>query len=126
MKELLPLVDVFLPNDAEAKAITGKSDVVEAGKALAAYGCCAVITRGKDGAIAFAGDNVWHSDELLNSDAIHVIDTTGAGDCFDAGFIRAWQLGWEIPRCLEMGVRCGRANVQAAGGFAGQLREVLR
>jgi sugar/nucleoside kinase (ribokinase family) len=117
-------VDVFLPNDAEAKAITGESDVEVAGRALAAYGGVAVVTLGKDGAMAFQGDKVWKS--ALASERIEVVDATGAGDCFDAGFVRAWQLGWPVEKCLEMGMRCGRANVQAAGGFAGQIREVLR
>jgi sugar/nucleoside kinase (ribokinase family) len=124
VKELLPLVDIFLPNDAEAKAITGKPDVEQAGRALAAYGCLAVITCGKDGAIAFQGDKVWKS--APDPTPIQFVDATGAGDCFDAGFVRAWQLGWPVEKCLEMGVRCGRANVQAAGGFAGQLRENLK
>jgi ribokinase len=124
VKELLPVVDIFLPNDAEAKAITAQSDVEEAGRALAAYGCLAVVTCGKNGAMAFKGDKVWKS-EPMRAD-VTVVDTTGAGDCFDAGFIRAWQLGWEIPRCLELAMRCGRANVHAAGGFKGQLREIVK
>jgi sugar/nucleoside kinase (ribokinase family) len=124
VKELLPLVDVFLPNDAEAMAITGKANVFDAGRSLASHGCLTVVTCGRNGVVAFRGDDLWRA-ELADPKTINVVDTTGAGDCFDAGFVRAWQLGWSIEKCLEIGMRCGRANVQAAGGFAGQLCETL-
>jgi sugar/nucleoside kinase (ribokinase family) len=120
---LLPLVDVFLPNEAEALAMTGATDVYAAGRKLAAHGPLVVIKRDVRGAIAFTrGEPI----ELPLGAQPSVVDTIGAGDCFDAGFIRAWQLGMPLERCLRTGLRCGSASVTAAGGFDGQLREVIR
>jgi ribokinase len=123
VRHLLPLVDLFLPNEAEAIAITGEADVAAAGLALAALGPLVVIKRDVRGAIAFQGgrsveapiDPGWLSGP--------VVDTIGAGDCFDAGFVRAWQSGWPLEGCLGLGIRCGTASTTAAGGFDGQLQE---
>jgi sugar/nucleoside kinase (ribokinase family) len=124
--ELLPMVDVFLPNEAEAIALTGERDVHAAGRSLAEQGPLVVIKRDARGAIAFQEDEVVEApiDSAQVND--NVVDTIGAGDCFDAGFVRAWQLGMPLQKCLELGVRCGSASVTAAGGFDGQLREVIQ
>ena len=96
-----------------------------AGRALAAHGPIVAIKRDVRGAIAFKGEQVVEVPVDSPSPGMPVIDTIGAGDCFDAGFIRAWQLGMPLERCLRAGLRCGSASVTAAGGFDGQLREVL-
>ena len=125
VRPLLPMVDIFLPNEAEALALSGEGDVHAAGRSLARQGPLVVIKRDVRGAIAFDNDRVievpidpaWLSG--------NVVDTIGAGDSFDGGFIRAWQLGWPLEKCLLLGLRCGSASVGAAGGFGGQLREVI-
>jgi sugar/nucleoside kinase (ribokinase family) len=124
--DLLPLVDVFLPNEAEALAITGCSDHRTAGRELAQHGPLVIIKRGREGVTAFDRQLVWdagipgpeHPDEPI-------VDTIGAGDNFDAGFLRAWQLGWPIEECLRLGIRCARASLRAAGGIEGQLQEPI-
>jgi sugar/nucleoside kinase (ribokinase family) len=124
--ELLPLLDIFLCNENEAKAITGQRHVAAAGEKLAASGPIVVIKKGERGATAFRGMQQWEtpiSDDISTSPPV---DTIGAGDCFDAGFIRAWQVGRPINRCLELASRCGRASLRAPGGFAGQVAEVVR
>ena len=120
--ELLPLVDWFLPNAAEALAITGLHDLTQAGKSLASHGCGVVIKCGKDGAIAFKNSQTIHAPA---TPVPTVVDTIGAGDCFDAGFFRAWQLGYPLDRCLQTAIACGSAVVQAPGGFSGQIRTHL-
>jgi sugar/nucleoside kinase (ribokinase family) len=122
--ELLPLVDVFLPNEAEALAITGARDVHAAGEQLAGHGRLVVIKRGSEGALAFRGDRRWQIEAVGEGDPPpQIVDTVGAGDNFDAGFLRAWLLGREIPTCLSLATRCARASLAAAGGIAGQLQE---
>ncbi|WP_263368866.1 carbohydrate kinase family protein [Edaphobacter bradus] len=53
--ELLPLVDVFIPNEAEALAISKQTDVFSAARALAQYGSLVVVKRGENGALAGEG-----------------------------------------------------------------------
>jgi sugar/nucleoside kinase (ribokinase family) len=118
------LVDVFLPNEQEARAISGQADVALAGQNLTAQGPLVVIKRGHQGALAFQGSSQW---EVPSNpiDPGAIADTIGAGDCFDAGFLRAWHAGWKIPDCLKLGVRCGESSLRAAGGYAAQLEEAI-
>lgn len=121
--ELLPHVQVFLPNQAEAIAISGKKDVRQAGAALAAEGPLVVVKCGKDGAVAFQGSRAWEVPDPADVNTpLRVVDTTGAGDSFDAGFLRAWLLRRPIEDCLRWGMRCGRASLAAAGGIEAQLK----
>ncbi len=122
--ELLPWTDVFLPNDAEALAISGESDVEAAGRRLASFGPLVVVKRGADGVAAFSGDKCWS--EPAAGHPARVVDTTGAGDNFDAGFLRAWLLGRDVPECIELGQRCAFASLHAAGGIEGQLCGEIR
>lgn len=124
--ELLPLIDVFLPNEAEACAIAGVADVSAAGRSLSARGPLVVIKRGSNGAVAFAEgreERVSVPDGIRAS--LKAIDSIGAGDSFDGGFLRAWQLGLPLEKCLNWGVRCGCASLGAAGGIAAQMETHL-
>ena len=118
---LLSKVDVFLPNEREALAISGETDVETAGERLAAQGGIVVIKRGPDGATAFQNSQRWHLDPSLQSSIpAQVIDATGAGDNFNAGFLRGWRLGWDIPACLSLGHRCAVGSLEYPGGMRGQ------
>jgi sugar/nucleoside kinase (ribokinase family) len=121
VKELLPLVDVFLPNEAEALAIAGESETEKAGEALAHCGPLVVIKRGREGATAFHQGRRWHIP--AEDPEGQIVDSVGAGDNFDAGFVRAWQLGWPVEDCLRLATRCARASLRESGGVRGQLQE---
>jgi sugar/nucleoside kinase (ribokinase family) len=122
--ELLPMVDVFLPNEAEATRLTGRDDVREAGEQLGRLCPLVVIKRGEKGALAIRGTEVWElRPEDFQSQPVEVADTVGAGDNFDAGFIRGWLLGRPIDECLKLGHRCAVASLGARGGIQGQLIE---
>jgi ribokinase len=124
--ELLPLVDVFLPNEAEALAITGARDVDAAGEQLAAQGALIVIKLGREGAMAFQGRRRWSIAAVAPGEQPpRIVDTVGAGDNFDAGFLRAWLLGRDVEACLSLATRCARASLAAAGGIDGQLKEIV-
>jgi sugar/nucleoside kinase (ribokinase family) len=126
VRELLPLVDVFLPNEHEAARIAGAADVLAAGRELAADGPLVVIKCGADGAVAFRGAEcrVVRPAEVCETPE-RVADSIGAGDTFDAGFLRAWQLGWDLESCLRLGTRCAVSSLSAAGGIAGQVEMKL-
>jgi len=51
---------------------------------------------------------------------VDVVDTTGAGDTFDAGFLYGWLNGWELQRAMQLGCVCGSLSTQMAGGVNGQ------
>jgi ribokinase len=124
--ELLPYADVFLPNEAEARALTGEADVWKAAKLLAAKGPLVVVKCGAKGAIAVHGEKTWQIKGADCQDSpLTVVDTTGAGDNFDAGFLRGWLLGYSINDSLKLGHRCALSSLKCAGGIRGQLNEVI-
>jgi sugar/nucleoside kinase (ribokinase family) len=123
--DVLRAADVFLPNAVEARRISGIDDVDGAALALAATGATdrsdggptVVVKLGADGALAARADG-----SLVRVRAMPVIpiDTTGAGDSFDAGFLRAWLDGADLRACLELGVVCGALSTRATGGVDAQ------
>jgi sugar/nucleoside kinase (ribokinase family) len=114
--ELLPLIDVFLPNEVEARQMTGKQDPAaclrwcqEAGARLVA------LKLGSLGsAVLSAGDVI-----VVQAPNVTAIDTTGAGDCFDAGFLNAWLNGESPEACLQAANVCGALSTEAFGGIGG-------
>jgi sugar/nucleoside kinase (ribokinase family) len=124
LHELLPLTDLFLPNGEEAMRIAGRGDPAAAARALAAEGPLVAVKLGADGALAARGD------ELVRVPApagVDPVDTTGAGDSFDAGVLAGLLNGWPPERMLALGCACGALSTRAAGGTAAQptLEEAL-
>lgn len=78
-------VDIFFANDEEARLITGKMNLIGAGKALVGLGpSLVVLKKGEHGALVFGRDFVFG---VLAHPCEHVIDPTGAGDSFAGGFL---------------------------------------
>jgi len=125
VRAVLPYVDVFLPNEGEARHISGKDDLDDAGRWLAGRTGLTVIKCGAQGAVAFKGaarTQFAVPSTLLEN--LRIVDTTGAGDNFDAGFMRAWLRGAPLADCVALGMKCATASLAAIGGIEGQLREV--
>jgi len=110
-------VDIFLPNAAEARAIAASDDLDAAGRRLAQYFALVVIKDGGDGARLYQGQE---SLILPAAPCQGVLDTTGAGDAFNAGFLAARLRGTSPERALAEGIACGTLSVQSVGG-AGQV-----
>lgn len=114
--ELLPSIDVFLPNENELRAIMRENDLQKAlDKAASIVGVC-VVKSGDRGAVCKCGG------ELLHWDTHDVVirDSVGAGDSFDAGFLYGWLKGLPLQTCGEIATFCGESNVTAIGGIEGQ------
>ena len=115
--------NVFLPNQTELCAIAGLGDTEAALDRLVQRGPTVAVKLGSQGAIARRGDEVARVDSL----PVTVVDTTGAGDSFDAGFIYGYLAGWDLSRSLQLACVCGALSTRAAGGTAAQptLAEAL-
>ena len=122
--EVLRRVDLFLPNREEALAIASAvqglplSDLDVAGAALSELGCRIVVKAGAEGGLAFEhGRRVAAAPGLV----LEVVDTTGAGDSFDAGYLAAYldAAGDESDR-LRWAAVAGSLSVRARGGTGAQ------
>jgi sugar/nucleoside kinase (ribokinase family) len=116
--DALAETDVFLPNAAEATRIAGTDDVETAARALVARGPRVVVVKcGTDGAIAVEWDGTLTRVPAL---AVDAVDTTGAGDSFDAGFLAGFLDGRPIRDCLALGVATGSLSTLGIGGTEAQ------
>ncbi|WP_274649588.1 carbohydrate kinase family protein [Paenibacillus humicola] len=110
--ELMRHIDVFLMNETEALHYTGCSDVDDALRHMAQYGRHIVVKLGADGAAAM-------KDGLIvrrPGHKVEAVDTTGAGDAFNAGYLYGFIEGRDPEACLEYGNACGALSVGAYGG----------
>ncbi|NPV09189.1 MAG: carbohydrate kinase family protein [Anaerolineae bacterium] len=118
LTQALAHVDVILPNQQEALAITGMTDVEDAVTALLTRVPVVAVKLGERGSLAATeGER-----SLVPVPPVaRVVDTIGAGDSFDAGFLAGWLSGLSLAQSAAIGNACGRATTQAAGGLQGQL-----
>lgn len=122
--ELLAVTNVFLPNEAEAKSLTGAENVAEAANRLGSKVEALAIKMGKDGALGMLKSQKVQ----VNSIPVNVVDTVGAGDSFDAGFIYGYLNKWTLEKSLRLACVCGALSTQQSGGTNGQptLDEALK
>jgi len=113
---LLRFVDVFLPNENEAQAIAGKARIEKTLESLSRLSRTVAVKLGARGAFARRGNETAATSALQ----VDVVDTIGAGDSFDAGFLYGWLNGWSLGQALRLGVVCGSLSTRAAGGTAAQ------
>jgi len=115
LPELLPYVDVFLPNMSEFLALT-RTKTIEAGISEImqfAPKLTVVVKDGANGAYGWNGSELIHQPALLNDE---VVDCIGAGDSFNAGFIHKFTQGASLKQCLEYGTITGAVSTTRAGG----------
>lgn len=113
IEDILPHVNIFLPNEQELIFLTGKSDLEEAIGALKKYTDILAIKRGSRGSVVCYGDEIVSRPAFPNR---KVVDPVGAGDSFNAGFIYKYLEGASIPECQEFGNLMGAISTTAAGG----------
>jgi sugar/nucleoside kinase (ribokinase family) len=127
---MLGVTDIFFLNQTEAGRITGLDSAEQAAAALVQRAgprpdgfLLVVVKQGAEGALLASNG------ELTRAPArtMPVVDTTGAGDSFNAGFLYGWVAGWDLARCLRLGVACGSLSTSKVGGVEAQpgLAEAL-
>ncbi|WP_293812626.1 carbohydrate kinase family protein [uncultured Bosea sp.] len=110
--------DIFLPNAAEARAIAGCEDLDQAGSHLTRHFPVVVVKDGGNGARLFQNATTF---ALPAPEGGPVLDTTGAGDAFNAGFLAAWLDGHSLQQGLAEGIACGTLSVRSVGGAGTRL-----
>ncbi len=118
LRELIPQMDMLLPNAAEACRLAGCDDPARAARELASAGALVAVKLGADGAIAArAGHELVHA---VVPAGVAAVDAVGAGDAFDAGLVAGLLRGASIEQALSLACACGTLSTRAAGGTAAQ------
>ncbi len=114
LRASLAQTDVLLPNEMEATRIAGEPTVRAAARVLIAAGPGLAVKLGERGVLCADGP-AWHRVELP---PVTPVDTTGAGDCFNAGLIAGLLRGFALPGAAALGCAAGALSTQAPGGTA--------
>ncbi len=116
-KDAFLYTDYFLPNQDEARILTGKENPKEQAETFLKYNpkMTTVITMGKDGALLRTEKQVIHA----KSYKVKVVDPSGGGDAFDAGFIFGILKGWDLEKTLRFASAVGASAVTAIGCTTG-------
>lgn len=104
---LISQVDLFLPNEDEAAQLHALNVPMP-------WAPCTIVKQGANGATITKGDQVVHAP----SRPITPVDTTGAGDAFNAGFLNAWLSGHVPEDCLNAGHDQAALSISTTGGFS--------
>jgi len=114
--ELLAVTNVFLPNEKEARSLTGESSIDLAADKLRSRVETIGIKLGAEGALGVRD----REKVRVASIPAKVIDTVGAGDSFDAGFLYGYLNEWSLEQSLRLACVCGALSTQYSGGTNGQ------
>ncbi len=107
-------LDLFMPNTAEAQRLTGATTLEAAADVLRGLVPYLVIKDGQNGAYAWVGGDHFHAPVIT----VEPVDTTGAGDIFNAGFLTAWLQGRPPEECLRRGNITGGLSLRGYGGYS--------
>jgi sugar/nucleoside kinase (ribokinase family) len=110
--DCLPHADYLLPNDEQVLGFTGASSLVDGAHALVGAGAgCVAVTQGAKGALVVTADEAVE----VPAYAVEVVDTTGCGDAFSAGFLRGRSLGLDLRESAELGCATAAQVAQGVG-----------
>ncbi|MGB5850276.1 MAG: carbohydrate kinase family protein [Ignavibacteriaceae bacterium] len=115
LQKLLPLVDVFLPNEQELLHLAKEDELQKAINKISDFGNTIAIKRGSEGSICWNEGNQNEVPAYLNE---NVVDAIGAGDSFNAGFIFKYISGSNLKDCQKYGNLIGAISTTKAGGTA--------
>ncbi|MGV9796783.1 carbohydrate kinase family protein [Mycobacterium sp. NPDC003449] len=111
-----PLVDYFLPNDDQLRALTGIDDLPKAGEAMVERGVGTVaVTTGSSGSLLISAAGT----DRVPAFTCSVVDTTGCGDAYTAGFLMGLQRGWVPSVAARLGTASAALVASGLGSDAG-------
>jgi sugar/nucleoside kinase (ribokinase family) len=111
-------LDYLLPNDEQVLGFTGADDLEAGCRALLERGVgCVAATRGAEGALVVSGEGA----QAVPAFAVDVVDTTGCGDAFSAGFLRGLSLGRDTREAAVLGCACAGLVAQGLGSDHGEF-----
>ena len=113
LTQLIDSLDFLLVNDREARLYTGTASLQDAILEWRKRKAITIIKLGDQGAVWLAPDR----DILVPAPSVKAIDTTGAGDSFNAGFLVAWMNGKTPMQCIAAGNKIAAASTRKAGGL---------
>jgi sugar/nucleoside kinase (ribokinase family) len=117
LRPCLPHLDYFMPSEREVKMLLGYTNPMEAAVAFLKLGAkCVIVKQGEKGSFLKRQDGL---EIQIPAYKTKVVDTTGAGDAFCAGFIKGLSLRWDLVRCLKLGNAAGAAAVSELGATKG-------
>jgi sugar/nucleoside kinase (ribokinase family) len=127
MDAILAAADIYFPNLEEARRVSGQDDPLSAahelvrraraaGRDPAAGPLTVALKLGAEGALVVRGPEALR----LRAPKVHVVDTTGAGDAFDAGFVAGFLGSRPLAETLALAVACGSLSTRGLGGVDGQ------
>lgn len=108
---IVKYVDIVFANESEALAYTGKAPH-EALEEIASKCSIAVVKTGKEGSLVKKGTEVI---QLLSCPVDNVLDTTGAGDFYAAGFMYGLTCGYSLEKCVQISTILATAVIQEVG-----------
>jgi sugar/nucleoside kinase (ribokinase family) len=113
LTDLIDALDVVFVNEHEARLYTGERTLEASIAHWRRRRAITIIKVGSEGAIWVAPDKDLH----VAAPTVRVVDTTGAGDSFNAGFLVAWMHGKSPEQCLKAGNKAGAESTRKAGGL---------
>ena len=125
LEPCLPFVDIFLPSLTEAQHLTGKSEVREISTFLRNYGMSTIgLKMGERGSYVSTPEE----ELFVPAYPVNIVDATGAGDAYVAGFLTGTVKGWDLKTTAELASATGAACVTAIGTTAGiqNLEETMK
>jgi sugar/nucleoside kinase (ribokinase family) len=112
LPSLLRELDFLFANKTEAQAMTGKLNMAKAIRELARWTRLPVVKLGAEGCLTVRDSKLLRVSSL----AVRSVDTTGAGDAFNGGFLHGYLAGWGLEKCLGAGSICGALATTGPGG----------
>jgi sugar/nucleoside kinase (ribokinase family) len=122
LAEVSPYVDIFMPNEDEMCRMARCSNLDDAIQALSVKPAVVVVKRGRRGVRVYQQTGITDVEPI----SVTPVDTIGAGDSFDAGFLRAYLLNKDVVECARIGNITGALSTQCSGGTEAFRDTVLR
>jgi sugar/nucleoside kinase (ribokinase family) len=105
-------VDIVIANESEILALQGVGRFEDAAAEVAQYGGTFVLTRSEQGSVIVSGDERVVQPSIAIS---KVVDTTGAGDAYSAGFLYGWASEWSLADCAKLATYCASQVIRQVG-----------